>query len=362
MRLSPFVAALIACALAVSDAPVRADGWLLHRRPLQWLEPSPPVVAPGTVVPQPQAPPVEPKATDPMTPPPTTTAPTAEPSFSPLVSAALGDSGFAMSAPGYLDFAMPMNQLRLRYDAAYNMNRPDRAEFFYAKCGCFGIGSPGPVNPERSVDAQEASAYLEVAPTKRFSVFFDLPVRSINPDVNANETGIGDIRFGFKYAFLYTDTQIATFQLRGFAPTGDARRGLGTHHSTVEPALLYYNKLSERLSLYGEFAGWIPINGTDFAGNILIYGAGLGYSVYDTGSFRVQPLAEIIGWSVLDGKEFNPNVAGATVSAGGDTIVNGKLGVRAGGSRQDVYFGYGRALTGERWYQDIVRLEYRLKF
>ena len=50
------------------------------------------------------------------------------------------------------------------------------------------------------------------------------------------------------------------------------------------------------------------------------------------------------------------------MSASGDTIINAKLGVRAGGQRQDFYVGYGRALTGEQWYQDIVRFEYRLKF
>jgi hypothetical protein len=30
--------------------------------------------------------------------------------------------------------------------------------------------------------------------------------------------------------------------------------------------------------------------------------------------------------------------------------------------RPDLYIGYGRALTGHRWYQDIVRLELRLPF
>src|SRR5947208_803359 len=82
--------------------------------------------------------------------------------------------------------------------------------------------------------------------------------------------------------------------------------------------------------------------------------AGLGYTAYNSGNFFVMPLAEVLGWSVLSGQEFNPNTGGA-VSAAGDTIVNGKLGVRAGGQRQDFYVGYGRALTGERWYQDIWR-------
>ena len=57
--------------------------------------------------------------------------------------------------------------------------------------------------------------------------------------------------------------------------------------------------------------------------------------------------------------------------ARGDTIVNAKLGVRAGFgdrcdtgwlSRSDLYVGYGRALTGEVWYKDIVRAEFRVRF
>jgi hypothetical protein len=365
MRLS-LVAASICCAAALCDTPARAEGWLFHRKPNSWHDRSSVVYPPGSVIaPSPTTPmtPTDPNAVppkvDPMAPSAPMTTPT--PDFAPVTSAALGDAAFAVSAPGYIDFAMPMNQIRLRYDSAYNNNRPDRAEYFYAKCGCFGGDAPGPILPERSVDFQEGSLYIELAPTERFSVFVDLPFRSINPEVNENASGFSDLRFGFKYAFIYDECQILTFQLRGYVPTGDARQGLGTDHVSLEPALLYTRRLSDTLTLYGEFGEWLPIGGTDFQGNILIYGAGLGYTAYDSGSFRVTPLAEMVGWTVLSGQELNPNVGGA-VAAGGDTIINGKLGVRAGGPRQDFYLGYGRALTGEVWYEEIVRFEYRFKF
>ena len=32
------------------------------------------------------------------------------------------------------------------------------------------------------------------------------------------------------------------------------------------------------------------------------------------------------------------------------------------GEQSDVYVGYGRALTGDVWYKDMVRVEYRLHF
>jgi hypothetical protein len=46
----------------------------------------------------------------------------------------------------------------------------------------------------------------------------------------------------------------------------------------------------------------------------------------------------------------------------GDTIVNAKLGLRIGSGNADFYASYGRALTGDVWYKDIVRLEFRLGF
>ncbi len=362
MRLFHVVSALSTCfALIAVNAPLHAQGRLHpQRQPYSWTDPNCPTATspPGTVAPQPKTTPVDPSV---PAVPSTQPAPTAEPSFAPMVSAALGDSSFAAAAPGYIDFAKPMNQIRLRYDAAYDMNRPDRAEFFYAKCGCFGGNAPGPLLPERSVDAQETSLYIELAPSERFSVFIDVPFRSINPVVNDNNTGIGDLRFGFKYAFLYDECQIVTFQLRAFVPTGDARQGLGTDHSTLEPTLLLTRMLSDKLTLYGEFGAWIPLDGTDFAGNILVYGAGLGYTAYESNDFRVTPLVELVGWTVLDGQQLNID-AGRAVNAGGDTIINGKLGVRAGSQRQDFYVGYGRALTGEVWYQEIVRFEYRYTF
>lgn len=365
MRLSFRKWILAACSAAVlTHGTAYAEGrlWQQHR-PFSWTDPNCPtaIAPPGTVAPEPKTAPVDPNApANPMAVP---NAPVAEanPSFSPMQSAALGDTSFAVAAPGYIDFAKPMNVLRLRYDAAYDMNRPDRAEYFYGKCGCFGGNAPGPVLPERSVDAQEASVYLEVAPTERFSVFIDLPFRMINPEVNDNASGIGDVRYGFKYAFVYTDNHIVSLQVRGYAPTGDARRGLGTSHNSIEPTILYTGRFGDNWTVYGQFGEWVPIDGTDFAGNILLYGAGVGYTAYDTGNFKVTPLVEFVGWSVLSGKEFNPDTLSA-VNAAGDNIVNGKIGVRAGGARQDVYVGYGRALTGDVWYKDIWRLEYRFKF
>jgi hypothetical protein len=289
-------------------------------------------------------------------------------------------AGFGSStAVGYIDSAIPMTQLRIRYDSAYGDNRPDRAEFFYPKCGCFATlppgnpnrdtNAPGPPLTEKNVDFQELRTMLEYAPFERFSAFVEIPVRWINPEVNDNADGLGDVDFGAKYAFLMDPCRVATFQLRTFAPSGDPFKGLGTDHWTIEPALLYYRKLSDRLVLEGEFHDFIPLGGTDFAGNVLRYGVGLSYQALRGPRLRVTPVVEVVGWTVLSGKESDE--AGNILDASGDTIVNLKLGARFGFggpdatgllSKSDLYVGYGRALTGDVWYKDIVRVEYRLRF
>src|SRR5207249_2607120 len=94
-------------------------------------------------------------------------------------------AGFgANTAVGYIDSAIPQSQVRLRFDAGFDDNAPDRAAFFYAKCGCFpGPPGPGP-NPNSKVDFQTFSAMVEYAPSERFSVFFEVPVRLLEPTTN----------------------------------------------------------------------------------------------------------------------------------------------------------------------------------
>jgi hypothetical protein len=295
-------------------------------------------------------------------------------------SAAIGGGTVAMDAAGYIDDAIPRSMIRLRFDAAYDDNRPDRAEFFYAKCGCFRAASnftqraPGPPLPETSVDYQEISTYIEYAASDRVSGFINLPVRFINPEQNRDFTGFGDMDFGAKLAFVANTDTYLTFQGRVYVPTGDAFKGLGTRHTTLEPALLLYQRLSDRIAMQAELRDWIPVGGTpDWEGNVIRYGFGFDYLLYNRTNFRILPVVELVGWTVLGGQELaaaSP-VFTAPQSADGDTIVNAKVGVRVGFgameergmlSRSDLYVGYGRALTGDVWYKDILRVEFRVQY
>jgi hypothetical protein len=357
------------------------------------VAPTAPPIAPPTTPPQPPATPPQPPTT-PAQPPTTPQTPPAQAPQQQQQQASAADIGLGaprespvggqfFAGGGYIDNAIPVSQFRMRFDAAYGNNRPDRAEFFYPKCGCFRtVALRNPAHPEgdlnaagppeggeTNVDYQELRSYLEIALDKRFSAFVEVPVRWINPDVNLNATGLGDVQFGFKYAFIYDCDMVVTAQVRANAPSGDPFLGLGTNNWALEPGILAFMKVSDDLFVEAEVRDYIPLNAqTDFAGNVLRYGIGASYLVYRTKSFRVGPVVELVGWTVLDGKELNEQAI--TIDATGTTIVNAKLGVRIGFgevedspvlSRADMYIGYGRALTGPVWYEDMFRVEFRYR-
>ncbi len=340
-------------------------------------------------------------------------------------------AGPTVGVGGYLDNPVPITTFRLQYESAYNINRPDRSEFIWAAWkelgfhphGINGQGAffdPSAKGPEfifSHLDYQDISPYFELAITKRFSAFVEIPVRFIHtsglledpdnermpngqffpeprppggenhedlPFNGINNGGLADMNAGFKYAFIANPNRYLTFQFRTYIPTGDPGQGLGTGHVSLEPGLLYYQRLTDRVTFQSEFRDWIPIGGARsiidgrrFDGNILIYGLGVGYDIYRSRNWVVTPVGEVVGWTVLGGLAsvaagaitatpppgvFLPQGHGVE-DASGNTIVDLKFGVRTTFcDRHSVYAGYGFAVTGNRWYQDIIRVEYRFLY
>jgi hypothetical protein len=296
--------------------------------------------------------------------------------------------GQTVGIGGYLDNPIPISTVRLRFDAAYNVNRPDRSEFFWASWKELGF-HPHPIagkgggfrgayfdpkarGPEHfygKLDYQEILPYLELAISRRTSVFVELPTRFVEaytvleegnpaserqvvgpnagkffPEPREENTervpavlrtsGFSDMNAGFKYALIADPARFLTFQFRTYIPTGDPSLGLGTGHVSLEPGLLLYQRLTSRLVFQGQLRDWIPISnnrsvadpgftgigggvtpatGKRFDGNILIYGIGAGYDVIQRGNFRVTPIAEFVGWTVFNGLE---TVAGSGFGSG----------------------------------------------
>jgi len=288
------------------------------------------------------------------------------------------------SMVGYIDNAVIHNEIRGRFDAADHNDTPDWAEFFYAKCGCYRFlpsgnpaydptaPGPGPGVP-KYINFQQLYLYGEYAPMHKFSLFGQLPFRWLQPhpapgDPQAfpDSSGIGDIAVGAKFAPIASPTQFLTFQLRSQIPSGDPRKGLGTNHATIEPMVLYYRSLSDRVAIEGQFGDVHPLSSSKgvptsdshgFAGDVITYGVGGSYGFLDREQFWMAGVLELVGWNVQGG------FATGETNTDGVNVVNLKIGPRFSfGEHHSLYVGYGIALTSQNWYREILRTEYRYAF
>ncbi|HEX3702347.1 MAG TPA: hypothetical protein VHU82_03395 [Vicinamibacterales bacterium] len=290
------------------------------------------------------------------------------------------------SMVGYIDDASVDTQIRLRFDAGFHDHRPDQAEFFYGKCGCYrqlagnaayDPNAPGP-GPGIATDINFQQFYVEgqYSLMGRVALFAELPVRWLQPQAFApggppgtfsSQAGLSDIRAGGKVALVNTADTTLTAQVTGYFPSGDAKKGLGTNHSSVEPALLYFQRVADRVAIESQIADWHPIGGSagvpvsnseKFAGDVIFYGIGPSFELVRTSNVSFAPVVELVGWHVVSG--FSTVVGDVS----GANIVNLKVGARTTfQGRSSFYVGYGRALTQSTdWYDDILRLEYRFSF
>lgn len=292
------------------------------------------------------------------------------------------------SMVGYIEDATIRTQFRVRFDGGWGVNSPDRAEFFYAKCGCYrdlagspllDADAPGP-GPGIVTDMTftQFNVLGEYAVNDRVSIFGELPIRQIRPKSFVagtgsfdNQSGIGDIKAGVKFSLASDDMRDLTLLVRASLPTGDALKGMGTDNASFEPALLYRQDVNERVSVESQFGVWNPIGGsrgplaTDgkFAGSVLYYGIGPSFDVVTTDTLTFSPVVELIGWRVLRGYETATLLTAIGGDAKGVNVVNLKIGARTtlanGGS---FYFGLGWGLTDAVWYDKMLRLEYRAGF
>jgi hypothetical protein len=288
------------------------------------------------------------------------------------------------SMVGYIDDATIDDHVRVRFDFGVGNTVPDRAEFFYAQCGCNSDSAPGPGTKGSNnlvtdlkfqqlfVDGQYA--FKNGALNNRIAVFASVPFRFVQPKsflgpaphTFTDSSGLSDIRAGVKAAIVSNDDTTLTAQVQGYFKSGDAKKGLGTDHDSVEFSLLFKQNVSDRFGVESEFGYWHPTGGSTsptgqkYSGDVLYYGVGPSYELATTGRVSFTPVVELVGWHVLGGQQQDHGTLG---SADGINIVNIKAGVRTTiDNRSSIYIGYGHALTDAVWYGNIVRLEYRYAF
>jgi hypothetical protein len=283
------------------------------------------------------------------------------------------------SMVGYIEDAAVQSQVRVRFDAGFNAPRPDRAEYFYA--GCNGSSScSGAI--QRTLNFQQLYLKGEYAPIERFSAFVQVPFRWVQPIFvpnSGNPTlssggGISDLQAGLRFAALASASRKLTFQLGADFPTGDGSAGLGTDHYSIEPNVLFFQRISDRCAIEAEAGDSHPIGGTiyvphaapttppqNFAGDVAMYGIGPSYQLIKHDSYQVTPVFELVSWHVFGGLQTGS--AEVVQSAGGIDVLNAKLGARVSFlNGSSIYAGFGRALTSDIWYRNLFRIEYRRVF
>ncbi len=271
-----------------------------------------------------------------------------------------------MFAPFEIDYSQPLNNFRMRYESAWNWQLPDRAEIFWSRYKA--LSGKGPLFVERSVSYQDLRMMLEVPAGPNFSTMTELPIRALDPEVNQNTTGLGDMNIATKTVLINGRTCQLTQIFRTYINTGSAKKGLGSGHVSMEPGFLLRYRWDDLTYVHSEIKYWFPIAGDPrSAGQFLRYGIGVSRVLYDCDSFAVIPTLEWVGWTVLDGYE-TPYPAGPPRHI--DPVVIGNLypGVRivkdSGGDFGLFELGIsgGFATVSDQFYNSILRLELRWSY
>ena len=195
----------------------------------------------------------------------------------------------------------------------------------------------------------------------------ELPFRWVNPDINPNHTGLGDLKVATKTVLVNGEVWQFTNLMRLYFNTGSASMGTGTGHLSLEPGLLARYKWSEFTNLHGEIKYWVPMGGTpSFSGQVLEYGLGISHLLYEDDSIAYIPTFEVVAWSILNGQKTTP--AGLVVDANAEDVVALLPGLRVvmdkGGDLGLFEFGIsgGIGLGNSQFYDGMWRLDFRWSY
>src|SRR5438105_4880135 len=82
------------------------------------------------------------------------------------------------------------------------------------------------------------------------------------------------------------------------APTANRSSHVGSGYTSVETGLLAFARLDERLAAEGELRLWVPLaDGNGYYSDVLRYGLGASYQVWERPGLAVRPVAEFVAWT-----------------------------------------------------------------
>ncbi len=268
-------------------------------------------------------------------------------------------------APMFIDISQPLNNFRFRLQSAYNTPVPDRVEYFWAKSRA--DSGRGPPLLERQVDWQEFRILMEAGGPK-FSAATELPFRAVDPDFNNNTAGLSDVNVTTKLVLVDGKSIQITQLFRSYFNSGLSTRGLGTGHVSMEPGFLLRYQQNPLTFWHSELKFWFPIAGDpNQAGPLLQTGLGLSHVWHETDSFAVLPTFEVQHWTVLNGMQTVFPVP-VPEEVDGMQIWNLAPGVRLVFDRPgelglfELGIGSSFAVSGNRWYDSLLRFDLRFSF
>lgn len=271
----------------------------------------------------------------------------------------IADSAF------FTEAARPQTQTRLRWDSAFNVSRPDRAEYFWARSDGNGKGpkpAPGQFTEQR-LKYNDLMMYTEAA-TGLVGAFFETPYRSLDPDNVPHAAGFADMNVGVKTLIFDCELIQVAMQMKTYIPVGNALKGLGTGHVSLEPSLIVGIRIHEDTYLQMQVAEWIPLGGDiNYAGAALHYHTSLNHVLC-----RILPDVPLIGTVEFSGISFQDGaytdpVLGAFQKAGDYSYFCAGGGMRLFVcDRIDFGVSASFALTEQHLQGQTYRSEFRFRF
>ncbi|MEQ1827371.1 MAG: hypothetical protein ABL921_15545 [Pirellula sp.] len=262
-----------------------------------------------------------------------------------------------MFAPMVLDTAISSSNTGIRLRSDRGLSAPDRLEYVWARAG-----GRGPA-PETRLDLIDTVYRTELG-NAQATLISEISMRALNPEVNPNTVGFGDMVLGGK-ALMYDGkcTKVSSLFL-SYLNTGPTYRGLGTGHVSLEPGLLLRHQWSDATYLHSEIKYRLPIAGTSgFAGDVLTTGWGISTIWRDTDTYALIPTMEMRTNSFLFGGRTLAN--GTTEKIDGVTAVEFYPGMRCAFGKSSVGtwelgFAGGATLADNDWCDSRMILDLRL--
>ena len=201
----------------------------------------------------------------------------------------------------------------------------------------------------------EFEAELVWAFNDHFVFILGAPLIHLDPLVESNQTGVGDLEVGFQFLAFNGTYDIFFTALNMTVPTGDADRGLGSGVVVFEPTAMWLHDFGHGNYVQSRLAFDLPVGTDEDLANGFAYDIALFHTFVETECFRVfrflTPIFELNGFTALNGPD------------SGETAVDFTGGVRWLMREEDeIGFGISFPITNTNNFDYQAIFSYRLHF